>query len=191
MDPTPSLTDTLCTQCGLCCDGSLFADVELASRAEATGLEILGLEIDDDSEAGLLQLPCAALAGTRCTIYAHRPQTCRTFECRLLLDVRRGSVGMERARRHIAEAHDRIALVRDLTKQMRPRGARLPLAEGCAEAIAKPAGANLEVNRKRAELRAAMSAVTRLIRRTFLADRPASEKRRAVAPTSLARGTIP
>ena len=29
------LTDTLCTRCGLCCDGTLFAEVELAHRAEA------------------------------------------------------------------------------------------------------------------------------------------------------------
>jgi hypothetical protein len=28
------LTDTLCTRCGLRCDGTLFAEVELAHRAE-------------------------------------------------------------------------------------------------------------------------------------------------------------
>jgi hypothetical protein len=39
----PSLTDTLCTRCGLCCDGSLFADVELASGGEASALEVMGL----------------------------------------------------------------------------------------------------------------------------------------------------
>ena len=44
----PSLTDTLCTRCGLCCDGSLFADVELASRDEASALEVMGLDIEDD-----------------------------------------------------------------------------------------------------------------------------------------------
>src|SRR5438874_1102304 len=55
----PSLTDTLCTRCGLCCDGSLFADVELANRAEATGLELMGLEIeDDDANGALLTQPC-------------------------------------------------------------------------------------------------------------------------------------
>ena len=58
---SPSLTDTLCTRCGLCRDGSLFADVELTGPAEATGLEILGLAIDDDADGGLLLLPCAAL----------------------------------------------------------------------------------------------------------------------------------
>jgi uncharacterized protein len=105
----PSLTDTLCTRCGLCCDGSLFADVELAGRAEATRLEVLGLEIDDDDTDGALLLqPCLALEGTRCGIYAHRPECCRTFECRLLQAVRRGAVGVERAGRRIADARRRI-----------------------------------------------------------------------------------
>ncbi len=105
----PSLTDTLCTRCGLCCDGSLFADVELAGRVEATGLEVLGLEIDDDDADGALLLqPCLALRGTRCGIYALRPECCRTFECRLLQAVRRGTVGVERARVQIAGARKRI-----------------------------------------------------------------------------------
>src|SRR6058998_1228410 len=109
----PSLTDTLCTRCGLCCDGSLFADVELSGRVEATGLEILGLEIEDDGAGGaLLQQPCTALRGRRCSIYAHRPQCCRTFECRLLQEARRGDVSVERAGEQIEEALSRIGRVK-------------------------------------------------------------------------------
>ena len=78
----PALTDTLCTQCGLCCDGTLFADVELG-RAEAARLENMGLEVEV-TDGGLLSQPCAALKGRRCSIYAHRPKCCRTFECQLL-----------------------------------------------------------------------------------------------------------
>ena len=93
-----NLTDTLCTRCGLCCDGSLFAEVELAGRAEVARLAILGLEVEDDAVDGAqLQQPCAALHGRRCEIYAHRPTCCRTFECRLLRDVRRGALGADRA----------------------------------------------------------------------------------------------
>ena len=100
----PSLTDTLCTRCGLCCDGSLFADVELAGRAEATRLEVMGLEIeDDDTAGGLLLLPCGALRGRLCSIYPHRPECCRTFECRLLQDVR--LIYPEPARRLDARTH--------------------------------------------------------------------------------------
>ena len=48
-----SLTDTLCTRCGLCCDGSSFADVELAGPAESAGLEVMGLEIAEDDAGGV------------------------------------------------------------------------------------------------------------------------------------------
>src|SRR5438128_1586741 len=74
------LTDTLCTQCGLCCDGSLFADVELAGGNETSALEVLGLNVEDaeDDIHGLLLQPCGALKEKRCSIYAHRPNCCRT-----------------------------------------------------------------------------------------------------------------
>jgi hypothetical protein len=163
----PSLTDTLCTRCALCCDGSLFADVELVGIAEATRLEVMGLEIEDD-DPGLLSLPCAALKGRRCGIYPHRPECCRTFECRLLQDVRGGAVSVERAGEQIAEALERIGRVRALMGQLGYRGSRLPLRERCAEALAKDANATPDVKRKRAELEAEMSAVEELIWTTFL-----------------------
>jgi len=165
----PSLTDTLCTRCGLCCDGSLFADVELAGRAEATRLEAMGLEIeDDDTNGALLLLPCRALQGRRCGIYAHRPECCRTFECRLLQDVRRGTVGVGRAGEQIAEVLIRIGRVTRLMARLGQRDGHLPLGESCAEALARNADADPEVNRRRAELEAAMSAVEESLRKTFL-----------------------
>src|SRR5437899_24794 len=138
-----SLTDRLCTRCALCCDGSLFADVELSGPAEATGLEILGLEIDeDDADGGVLPLPCTALRGRRCGIYAHRPECCRTFECRLLQDVRRGEVDVARAAERIADALERVGRVERLLARLGQRDGRLPLRERCAEALAVRAGAS-------------------------------------------------
>ncbi len=167
----PSLTDTLCTRCGLCCDGSLFADVELAGPAEAAGLEVMGLEIeDDDADGGLLVQPCGALQGKRCGIYAQRPECCRTFECRLLQDVRRGAVGVARAGELITEALERVGRVRGLAAELGQRDGRLPLKERCDEALAlaDEAGPNPALDRKRAELEAEMSAVEGLIRKRFL-----------------------
>jgi uncharacterized protein len=164
----PSLTDTLCTRCGLCCDGSLFADVELAGPAEAAGLEVMGLEIeDDDAGGGLLVQPCGALRGKRCGIYAQRPKCCRTFECRLLQDARRGALEVERAGEHIAEALRRIGRVRELAVELGQRDGRLPLSERCAEALAQADEAGVDP-RKRAELEAEMSAVKGLIGKRFL-----------------------
>jgi len=165
----PSLTDTLCTRCGLCCDGSLFAEVELSGPAEATRLEILGLEIEEgDATHPLLQEPCTALRGRLCSIYPHRPECCRTFECRLLQDVRRGAVSVERAGEHITEAHERIARVTGLLAQLGRSDRRLPLRERCAEALAREPSADPAVNRRRAALGAAMAAMEGWIRRRFI-----------------------
>ena len=165
----PSLTDTLCTRCGLCCDGSLFADVELAGRAEATRLETMGLEIEDeDADGELLLQPCRAFQGKRCAIYAHRPECCRTFECRLLQDVRRGAVGLERATERIARTLEQIGRVRKQLAHLGRRDGRLPLRESCAQALGGPARANPEACRRRASLEAAMSVVEDSMRRTFL-----------------------
>src|SRR6266850_269339 len=99
----PSLTNTLCTRCGLCCDGSLFADVELTNRDEASALEVMGLDIEDadDAGGGLLLQPCGALKGKRCGIYPYRPDCCRAFECRLLRDVKRGTVSIAQAKEKV------------------------------------------------------------------------------------------
>ena len=168
----PSLTDTLCTRCGLCCDGSLFADVELANRDEALALEVMGLEVEDADEegGGLLVQPCRALKGKRCRIYPHRPDCCRTFECRLLQQVRRGTVGVARAKEKIAEVLQRIECVKELVVQLGPGNEQLPLKERSAEAVelSENRAADPKINRKRTELKAAMDAVERLIQETFL-----------------------
>lgn len=170
MKPNP--TDALCTRCGLCCDGSLFADVELAGSDEASALEVMGLEIEDAdaSDGGLLLQPCRALQGTRCSIYAQRPECCRTFECRLLQEVKRGAVSVNRAQEKIAEALQRIKRVKELVAQLGLADEPLSLPELGAEALELSAAnaADPEVSRKRAELRAAMTAVQRLIQETFL-----------------------
>ena len=168
----PSLTDTLCTRCGLCCDGSLFADVELAGTDEASAFEVMGLEVEDtDADDGeLLLQPCRALKGKRCSIYPHRPDCCRTFECRLLQAVKRNAVSAEWAKEKIAEALQRIKCVKELVVQLAPGNEHLPLKERCMEALlfSEEADAGPDMNRKRVELQTAMTSVESLIERTFL-----------------------
>ena len=158
----PSLTDTLCTRCGLCCDGSLFADVELANGDEATALEVLGLEIEDADEDGgeLLVQPCAALKGRLCSIYPHRPDCCRTFECRLLREVKRGEVGVKQAKEKIAETLKQIQRLEELMVKVGKGDERLTLKEHCAEALMlSEAAANPAMKRKCADLQAVMTSV--------------------------------
>src|SRR2546425_7913714 len=69
----------------------------------------MGLEIETaDRNTGLLSQPCAALRGTRCGIYTHRPKCCRMFECHLLQNAQRGAVTVERALEQIADAREQI-----------------------------------------------------------------------------------
>jgi hypothetical protein len=164
----PSLTSLLCTRCGLCCDGSLFADVELAGRAEAGRLETLGLDIEDEDGGLLLLQPCAALNRRRCGIYAQRPGCCRTFECRLLQDVREGALTTHRALRLIADTHAKLRRVKRRLGPPAPGDQRLPLAERCAEALAADDPAGPREQRRRDRLAAALSDVQHSIRRTFL-----------------------
>lgn len=131
----------------------------------------MGLEIEeDDAGGGLLMQPCGALRGKKCGIYAHRPECCRTFECRLLQDVRRGAVGVERATKLIAETLKRVGRVRELAAELGQRDGSLPLKECCSGALemAGEAGANPVLYRKSAELQAEMNAVEGLIRKKFL-----------------------
>jgi Fe-S-cluster containining protein len=164
------LTATLCTQCGLCCDGTLFGDVELSGRREATRLEALGLDVDsDDADVELLALPCRGLSGTRCSVYAQRPQCCRTFECRLLQQAQRGTITPERALEQIAAAKAQLRRVITLLGRTEPRRReRLPLAERVADAIAAAHGVSAGSVRRRAALTNAATRLARTIRTTFL-----------------------
>jgi Fe-S-cluster containining protein len=166
------LTAQLCTKCALCCDGSLFADVELADDAEADRLEALGLDAEsDDADIRLMPLPCAALKGTRCGIYAHRPGTCRSFECRLLKDAQAGDVSVESALERIREARERVAQVKTLLVASGFTGGGLPLRERCAEALANAPGKGARAQRSYAALETAMGELDWLLERTFLARR--------------------
>ena len=55
-------------------------------------MEAIGLEIEEEDGKHLLIQPCAALRGTMCTIYTHRPECCRTFECHLLKQHNNGTI---------------------------------------------------------------------------------------------------
>jgi len=166
---TPLLTDTLCTECGLCCDGTLFADVELVGEAEVARIEIMGMDVEDESRnMGLLSQPCAALRGTRCGIYAHRPKCCRVFQCRLLQNAQRGAVTVERALEHIADARDQIRRVRETLDRLGNRDASLPIKERCAETLAAEGATTPETIKDRAELETAMATLEKTVWNTFL-----------------------
>lgn len=75
----------------------MFEDVELKNEHEATSMEAIGLEIEEEDGKHLLIQPCAALRSTKCTIYPHRPDCCRTFECHLLKNLHAGKINRRKA----------------------------------------------------------------------------------------------
>ena len=166
---TPLLTETLCTSCGLCCDGTLFADVELVGQAEVARLEIMGMEVENENGSiGLLSQPCAALRGTRCGIYAHRPKCCRVFQCHLLQNVQRGAVTVERAMEQIADAREQIRQVRAMLGRLGNRDESLPIKERCVETLAAEGSSTSGTIKDRADLKAAMATLENTIWNTFL-----------------------
>ena len=56
--------EQLCLACGLCCDGTLFDNVQLGPRDDAPALKALGLPVEvtrGRTPVTLFRQPCAAL----------------------------------------------------------------------------------------------------------------------------------
>lgn len=84
--------EKLCLQCGICCNGVLFRDVEMPRGAGADTLRKHGLRLVSGRNKLRLLQPCAALNGCLCRVYADRPAHCRDFECGLYKAVLDGRV---------------------------------------------------------------------------------------------------
>jgi Fe-S-cluster containining protein len=113
--------DALCLQCGLCCNGVLFADV----RPEPGDPSPLF-----QSHGSRVAQPCPAFnaATCACAIYAERPVRCRKFECRQLLGVRAGTTTPERALRRIRAARELAAEVEKLLAELGFNNPQLPFS---------------------------------------------------------------
>jgi Fe-S-cluster containining protein len=94
----------LCQSCGLCCDGSLFGRVTLATEELPTARQ-RHLRVLANGRA--FEQPCTALTSPDgedrrvCSVYRDRPRACSRFVCRL----------HERHRREGGPLERRIAIV--------------------------------------------------------------------------------
>jgi Fe-S-cluster containining protein len=113
---------SLCLECGLCCNGVIFADVELQpievhnlkSKVQISATRAKNGQPD----VAKLPQPCAAFDGCRCRIYAERPIYCRQFECLLLKNAQGGRIGRGEALRIIGTAKERAEKVRALLREL-------------------------------------------------------------------------
>ena len=131
--------DQLGPNCGLCCDSTLFADVELRAGDDAARLRKLGLTIEKKSPTKLaFAQPCACFDGKLCQIYPDRPKRCRAFECGLLKRVDAGELTTNAALKKIADAKQRAGHVRELLRALGQRDERMALTHRYAEAMRAP-----------------------------------------------------
>src|SRR6266702_3789556 len=102
-------SNSLCLECGLCCNGVIFADVQLRPQDDPARLRALGLAFAQKSKSGVekFKQPCTAFAGCKCNVYSDRPTYCREFECLLLKGVKAGQTRPAEAIRTIRSALQR------------------------------------------------------------------------------------
>ncbi|QUL38617.1 YkgJ family cysteine cluster protein [Erythrobacter sp. JK5] len=92
-EPAP---ETLCVQCGLCCNGALFDYGPLESREVADKREAGLAVLEKDGKAGFA-LPCPQLDGAVCKVYDKRPETCRAYRCETLKALANGRISFAEA----------------------------------------------------------------------------------------------
>jgi hypothetical protein len=83
---------SLCRQCGLCCDGSLFARVILGAGDDASQVEAAGITVVEHAGGRQFPQPCQCFRDGACSVYDTRPGPCRRFRCQLLVDVQEGRI---------------------------------------------------------------------------------------------------
>lgn len=92
----PKASD-LCTNCGICCDGTLFSSVSLEPEGIVTARQH-HLPVLETASACKLELPCPALRGVLCGIYEDRPEQCADYACELLIRVEEDQLSFDDAR---------------------------------------------------------------------------------------------
>jgi Fe-S-cluster containining protein len=114
--------EQLCLACGLCCDGTLFDNVQLGPDDEAKKLKALGLPVFASRAKPPIMLfrqPCTALCADRtCRVYADRPGQCRDFECGVFKAAQTGRIKSAAALRLVKQARRRADQVRRLLRAL-------------------------------------------------------------------------
>lgn len=160
----------LCPNCGLCCDSTLFADVELRAGDDAKRLKRLGLTLEMKGKTKLaFAQPCACFDGKLCTIYADRPKRCGLFECGLLKRVESGELTTKAALKKISTAKQQAERVRELLRLLGQRDERVAFTHRYAEAMSAPVDLSDDQNAERhGELMMAVNDLMTVLQRDFL-----------------------
>ena len=137
-DSPADFVSQLCPKCGLCCNGVLFADVELRKGDDAQRLAKLGLSLVKKGRQQAFAQPCACFDGTLCRIYTGRPKRCRTFECGLLKRVQAGELDADAALKTITQAKRQVEKVSKVLRGTGSDDERLALSQRYERAMSQP-----------------------------------------------------
>jgi Fe-S-cluster containining protein len=161
--------EQLCPNCGLCCDSTLFADVELRAGEDAKRLRQLGLTLVQKTKSKLaFAQPCACFDGKLCGIYDNRPRQCRKFECGLLKRVDAGEMTSGAALKKISEAKILAGKVRRLLRSLGQNDERLALTKRYSQAMSAPVDLSADDSELRGDLMLAVNDLMQALQRDFL-----------------------
>lgn len=112
MNDSPSLTaSALCTQCGLCCDGTLYERARVLPGDDYVYPEIFTIVYGPKGKNFIL--PCLLLRDRVCPIYQQRrPLVCGNYKCRLLKRFEEGGIPFVEAMQVVVQAREHATRVR-------------------------------------------------------------------------------
>jgi Fe-S-cluster containining protein len=167
--PTGAISH-LCPNCGLCCNGVLFADVELQKGDNAGRLIDLGMSLKKKGMKRAFTQPCHCFDGKLCRIYADRPKRCRTFECGLLKRVQSDEMPAPAALKRIADTKKLVEKVRRLLRRLGDKDEQLALTKRYGKVMSQPIdmSADEDTGEARGELMLAVNDLMHVLQREFL-----------------------
>lgn len=156
----------------MCCNGVLFADVELKKGDSNLALQQAGIQLRAKTRRlTFLDQPCSALGATgSCTAYTVRPQMCRSFECRLLERTIAGEISDLEALKLIKSVRKLVAEAESLLNQLGDNEIHRPLSRRYANQMLSPfdLAAGQKSIRLRERLMKVMDEVNSQLSRHFL-----------------------
>lgn len=172
MPTTESAIARLCPKCQMCCNGVLFADVELEPLDSRDHLKELGVKLRRKGRKSCFNQPCAQLQSDGlCQIYSDRPTMCAGFECGVLLRLASGEWTEAQAIAKIRKARKLENKVRRLLKQLGNSDEDLALTKRYQQIMMAPidCAANEELIEARGDLMLTVQELMNLASRDFLA----------------------
>ena len=124
-----ALAEDLCTNCGLCCNGTVFKCAMIEQDEDTGALKAMGARFTVENQQIELVLPCVAHIDGRCSVYPHRFKICESFRCKLLQDYLRGKVSRDRALEVVGETSLHTNRVEELIRKTYDEGESETLLE--------------------------------------------------------------